>query len=50
MPGRVLVPITMALLAGSFACLLFAAPALTLQTLPEGFTDEHVTSVPHLQR
>jgi glucose/arabinose dehydrogenase len=44
MPARALAPITLALLVGFFACLLFARPAVTLP--PEGFSDERVTGVP----
>jgi glucose/arabinose dehydrogenase len=43
MPARALAPITLALLLGFFAVLLFARPAVTV---PEGFTDERVTGVP----
>jgi glucose/arabinose dehydrogenase len=43
MPARALAPITLALLVGFFACLLFAKPGVTL---PGGFIEDHVTDVP----
>jgi glucose/arabinose dehydrogenase len=42
MLGRALAPITLALLAGAFACLLIARPAMPL---PGGFEDNVVTGV-----
>jgi glucose/arabinose dehydrogenase len=42
LPGRALTPITLALLVGFFACLLFARPAVTL---PGDFEDKLVTDV-----
>ncbi len=43
MLGRALAPITLALLAGAFACLLAARPAMTL---PDDFEERVVTGVP----
>ena|SRR5215211_5564086 len=43
MPGRALAPITLALFAGFFACLLFAGPVMP--AVPAGFTDGLVASV-----
>ena len=43
MPARVLAPITLALLVGLFACLLFARPAMPL---PDDFQDSPVVDVP----
>ncbi len=42
MPGRTLVSMTLALLAGCFLCLLFARPATTL---PNDFEDNLVIDV-----
>src|SRR5215216_1341021 len=42
MPGRVLLPITLAMLAGVLACLFIARSAMTL---PDDFTDSLVTDV-----
>jgi glucose/arabinose dehydrogenase len=46
MPGGALMPITLALLVGFFACLVLAKFAVTLPTVPPGFTEDLVTSVP----